>query len=185
MVRGHHYHHHHNNNHHNHHHHNNHRNRFTSNGKRPSSAVTSAAAAYGKRSLSPDSASPPPPASQQTPPPSAAAGAIYYNATSPTTTATFVNGIGTLLTADVYTESLRRRKVHKCDFDGCEKVYTKSSHLKAHKRTHTGKFFEFIKSLAMINFNSLYHNTFCISSCLNSGVRKSRQLKLIICNPRP
>jgi krueppel-like factor 8/12 len=38
-----------------------------------------------------------------------------------------------------YKESLKKRKVHKCDFPDCDKIYTKSSHLKAHKRTHTGE----------------------------------------------
>lgn len=38
-----------------------------------------------------------------------------------------------------YNDNLKRRKVHRCDFPSCDKVYTKSSHLKAHKRTHTGE----------------------------------------------
>ena len=36
-------------------------------------------------------------------------------------------------------ESLKIRKAHPCDSLGCDKVFTKSSVLKTHKRTHTGE----------------------------------------------
>jgi len=34
---------------------------------------------------------------------------------------------------------IEKRRTHRCDFPNCNKVYTKSSHLKAHMRIHTGE----------------------------------------------
>ena len=38
---------------------------------------------------------------------------------------------------------LETKRVHHCKFPTCRKSYTKSSHLKAHQRIHTGKGFSY------------------------------------------
>ncbi|XP_072252716.1 Krueppel-like factor 5 [Leuresthes tenuis] len=73
-------------------------------------------------------------------------GSVQHSSLTPVQSATGIGPLSPVLAQSAPVKynrrnnpDLERRRIHHCDVPGCKKVYTKSSHLKAHLRTHTGE----------------------------------------------
>jgi uncharacterized Zn-finger protein len=67
------------------------------------------------------------------------AGYLLFSSPAPTQQTQIVSQTPSTKTRQVNPQNQERRRIFECDYPGCGKNYFKSSHLKAHTRSHTGE----------------------------------------------